>query len=575
MATRMQQRRGTAAQWISTNSGNGPILNAGEIGWESDTNKFKMGDGTNTWLALDYFADINSTVNPAFGSSITFEGATANDFETVLAVTDPTADRTITLPNVTGTVITTGNLSDITDIGVFTSTIVMEGSSADAHELTLSAGDPTADRTLTFPDATDTLVGRATTDTLTNKSISLGSNTVTSTLAQLNTAVTDADVASLAGTETLTNKTLTSPTVSGLYISDASIVIEGATANGFETTLSFTDPTAARTITFPNSTGTVALTDDISSSLGSYILSSLLGENSGPAELNGSGDLLVPGTSIIIDGTTTTTTLTATDPTSARTITFPNETGTVQLRVTDVSDTEIGYLNGVTSAIQTQMDAKAPLAAPAFTGDATAVNLTVSGNLTVDGTTTNINSTNLVVEDKNIVLGDTATPTDITADGGGITLKGTSDKTFNWVDATDAWTSSEHINLASGKTLKYNGTDLVASQSGNSGKYLTTDGTSSSWGTVSGYSAPTIGSTSIASGATVTTIAGLTLTSPVLTTPTLSTIDAAGDLLVGTADNTLGRIAIGTSGYVLTSNGTTAAWAASSASTFHTVFAMV
>ena len=47
MATRMQQRKGTAAQWISTNSGNGPILNAGEIGFESDTNRFKIGDGTN------------------------------------------------------------------------------------------------------------------------------------------------------------------------------------------------------------------------------------------------------------------------------------------------------------------------------------------------------------------------------------------------------------------------------------------------------------------------------------------------------------------------------------------------
>ena len=78
MATRMQQRRGTAAQWISTNSGNGPILNAGEIGWESDTNKFKVGDGVSYWADLDYFADINSTVNPAFGSSITFEGATAD-----------------------------------------------------------------------------------------------------------------------------------------------------------------------------------------------------------------------------------------------------------------------------------------------------------------------------------------------------------------------------------------------------------------------------------------------------------------------------------------------------------------
>jgi hypothetical protein len=150
MATRMQQRRGTASQWTSAN----PVLNAGEMGWESDTNKFKIGDGTNHWADLDYFADINSTVNPAFGTSITFEGATADSYETVLQVTDPTADRTITLPNVTGTVITTGNLSDITDIGVFSSTITMEGSTADAFELTISAGDPTADRTITFPDAT-------------------------------------------------------------------------------------------------------------------------------------------------------------------------------------------------------------------------------------------------------------------------------------------------------------------------------------------------------------------------------------------------------------------------------------
>ena len=97
MATRMQQRRGTAAQWISTNSGNGPILNAGEIGYETDTNKFKIGDGTNHWINLDYFVDANSTVNPSFGSSITFEGATADSYETTLQVTDPTADRTITV----------------------------------------------------------------------------------------------------------------------------------------------------------------------------------------------------------------------------------------------------------------------------------------------------------------------------------------------------------------------------------------------------------------------------------------------------------------------------------------------
>ena len=53
MATRMQQRRGTAAQWTSAN----PVLAAGEIGFETDTNKFKMGDGVNTWSNLTYFID--------------------------------------------------------------------------------------------------------------------------------------------------------------------------------------------------------------------------------------------------------------------------------------------------------------------------------------------------------------------------------------------------------------------------------------------------------------------------------------------------------------------------------------
>ncbi len=53
----MQQRKGTAAQWISTNSGQGPVLNAGEIGFEMDTNKFKIGDGVNHWVDLNYFID--------------------------------------------------------------------------------------------------------------------------------------------------------------------------------------------------------------------------------------------------------------------------------------------------------------------------------------------------------------------------------------------------------------------------------------------------------------------------------------------------------------------------------------
>jgi hypothetical protein len=247
MATRMQQRRGTASQWTSAN----PILNAGEMGWESDTNKFKIGDGTNHWADLDYFIDQSSTVNPSFGTSIVFEGATADSYETTLQVTDPTDDRTITLPNVSGTVITTGNLSDITNIGVFTSTITMEGSSADDYELTLSAGNPTADRTITFPDATGT--------------VALTSNIPSNTDSL---------------SEGSTNK----------YFTDERA--QDAIGNSVSTGLLYNDTTGA----------------------------------------------------IYVDSST------------------------VQLRIADVSDTEISYLNGVTSAIQTQLDGKLALSGGTMTG---------------------------------------------------------------------------------------------------------------------------------------------------------------------------------------------------------------
>lgn len=74
--------------------------------------------------------------------------------------------------------------------------------------------------------------------------------------------------------------------------------------------------------------------------------------------------------------------------------------------------------------------------------------VSISGNLTVSGTTTTIDSTTLTVDDKNIELGSVASPSDTTADGGGITLKGASDKTLTWVQSTGMWTSNQPFDVA-------------------------------------------------------------------------------------------------------------------------------
>ena len=89
-------------------------------------------------------------------------------------------------------------------------------------------------------------------------------------------------------------------------------------------------------------------------------------------------------------------------------------------------------------------------------------NLVVSGNLTVNGTTTTVNSTVVSLDDKNLELGSTSSPSDSAASGGGITLKGSTDKTFNWIDATDSWTSSENLELAASKVFRIDGVSVIS-----------------------------------------------------------------------------------------------------------------
>ena len=105
---------------------------------------------------------------------------------------------------------------------------------------------------------------------------------------------------------------------------------------------------------------------------------------------------------------------------------------------------------------------------PAGVGDNTGT-VVIKGDLQVDGTQTVVNSTAVSIEDKNILLGD-GTANDAAADGGGITLESSQgNKTFNWVDLTDSWTSSENLDLKTGKTYKIVGVDVLSADTLGSG----------------------------------------------------------------------------------------------------------
>jgi hypothetical protein len=186
-------------------------------------------------------------------------------------------------------------------VGVFQASVSFEGATADDYETVLQVEDPTADRTITLPNATGQVVLRGTTDTLTNKTVNLTDNTLSGTIAQFNTALSDADFATLAGTETLTGKTLTSPTVSGLTLSDGSFVVEGATPDNFETTVQFTDPTADRTITIPNVTGTVVTSGDSGTVTNTMLANSAITINGTSVSLGGTRTI---GTDDVSEGST-------------------------------------------------------------------------------------------------------------------------------------------------------------------------------------------------------------------------------------------------------------------------------
>ena len=241
-----------------------------------------------------------------FETKIVFEGATDDAHETTLVVADPSADRTITLPNVTGTVSLLTNTETLTNKTLTTPTITSGvlntaiSGSAFLDEDNMASDSATklasqqsikayVDATVTAEDLDITSDSGTIAIDLDSETLTIAGGTGIDTTGSSNTITVaiDSTVTTLTGTQTLTNKTLTSPTINtptitnltatALNLTDASIVFEGATADAHETTLTVTDPTADRTITLPNETGTLITSASAATNAFSIALAAALG----------------------------------------------------------------------------------------------------------------------------------------------------------------------------------------------------------------------------------------------------------------------------------------------------------
>ena len=514
-ANKVQLRRDTATKWAAAN----PKLLSGEIGFETDSRKFKIGDGTTPWNSLAYSPVVDAGSLPTLGVDTTGNYVAGVSAGTGITVTHTPSEGS------TATVALNATLDNLSNVNVPSPTnghFLKYVSSASEWQ---SASVPTI-----------------------NNLNDIGDVTITS--------VTNGQILKWNGTQWINDTPAAggSP-VSYTAVADGLVVRYVAAAD------------VANYAGQYNNGGGYALGQIVSTGVNS--------------PYGNSGELFIrisnpnnPGYPPSTASWGTYSHLTS--PVAGSLAVFGVDENAIQARVAEITDVEIGYLNGVTSAIQTQIDDKAPLASPTFTGTLTANDVTVSGNLTVSGTTTSINTETLTVDDNIIVLNNnvTASPTE---DAGIEVERGTSaNVAIRWNETSDVWeitndgttysdiATTSSVGITTDAITVDNLYDVNFTASPTDGQFLKYVSASTSWIASSVTSINDIGDVTITSPA-VGQLIQWDGTAWINVTPqsdaTNTTVDAVGDLLIGSANDTLARLGIGTNKFVLTSNGTTATWA--------------